>query len=185
MVMGKRGQAAAVDTMLIFLMIAIFAVGVWGFYVNGQAPASQAQRSRQDFTKSLLVTILYASPSPESGKSLSDIIAMHLTNPEKVPEDVVIKNLKAAKINEYLSEKLVDTQAEWFLYGEYREQGFVSAYVKQFCFHGKGESVEKCAQEKVEAKVSSSAAGSIVFINPSTVSLYLRKVPVFLSIKWS
>jgi len=186
MIKDTKGQAVAFDIMLIFLCITFFTAGIWAFTLNMKAPSSQAQRSKQDFTKSLLITALYTTPSQYGTKSLSDILAMHLTNPEKVPRDVVIKNLKAAKIDEYLKERGVGTDTEWFLYTEYGDNGFMSATpYRSFCFHGIGGDIQECG-EKVGVKDSTTAMGDIVSISPgSSTNLVLLRAKAYLTIKWA
>ena len=178
----NKGQAVAMDIMLVCICISVFAVGTWVFALNGKAPSSEAQRSRQDYVKSLLVSSLYATPATDdpryATKSLSDLIAMRMANPDKVSEDMLISKIKDSKLNENLKDKVIGRDAEWFLYSEY------STYDtdKKICFHGGSgtDTIESCPADKVQAEVSSSANADIVC--PFKV---FTKVPVFLIIKWS
>ena len=180
----NKGQAVAMDIMLVCICISLFTVGIWAFSMTGKAPSSQALRSRQDYAKSLLLTALYTTPDTAdpryAAKSISDLITMHLINPEKMPLDVVKAKMKEAKINEYLKEKVIGSDAEWFLYAD---KSMTSSGTRSICLHGKSGSdeVEECPTNKVSAEESTAATAEIV----CTSGEYFVKIPIFLIIKWS
>ncbi|MBN2251021.1 MAG: hypothetical protein JW724_02985 [Candidatus Altiarchaeota archaeon] len=213
---NRRGQVAAFDIILLFLSITLFTLSIWAFSLNTQAPAAQAQRSREDYTKSLLLTTLYTTPVTDdpryATKSISDLMGVYLAlfksedelgyidqfgdrvglthnaeDLEKAKSEndelkaVLIKELKEAKINEYLKEKVVGSEAEWFIYCRYYER-FGERVERAFCFHGTSSSdeIDECPTEKTEALVSTTASGEVVF--PNSV---LKKANVFLTIKWA
>lgn len=170
--LNNRGQSAWFDIVIIFLCITIFTAGIWAFTLGEKAAGTQAQRSMQDFTNSLLISILYNTLDVENpkykGKSISDVIGMYFANPdpEKVTEEFVIDSLNYVKIHEYFKDK----GSEWFLYGEYEE--------RRLCVHGnvKENKIEKC-KEGVYTDNSRSACVKIVF--PKGEDKY-KKVPIYL-----
>ena len=191
MTIGNRGQAAALDLMLVCICVAIFAIVIWTASMGGKAPTSEALRARQDYVKSMLVTALFTTPDTGdlrySGKSISDLMAMHLTNSEGMPMDVVIAKMKEAKIGEALKEKAIGTDAEWFIYAsDDQDQATVTQGTKIICLHGKSGSdvVEECSPDtKVLAIEGTSATAEIVF--PMGMQKGFIKMPIFLTVKWS
>jgi hypothetical protein len=186
MILDNKGQAVAVDIILVCICISIFAVGIWASSMGGKAPSSQALRARQDYVKSMLVTVLFTTPDSSdqrySAKSMSDLMAMHLANPEAMPMDIVIAKMKEAKIGETLKEKAIGSEAEWFIYAGIE----ISSGSAELCFHGKSGSdvVEECPPgTKVYAKESTAASAVIVF--PMGVNKGFVRWPIFLAIKWS
>lgn len=170
--LNNRGQSAWFDIIIIFLCITIFTAGIWAFTLGGKAAGTQAQRSRQDFTNSLLISILYNTLKDEDkyrGKSISDVIGMYFANPEKVTEEFVIDSLKYVKIHEYLKDKGLggDSDIEWFLYGGYEGT--------RLCIHGTKDGITKCKKD-VGTYSSRSACVEIVF--PKGENEY-EKVPIY------
>lgn len=184
---GNSGQAVALDIMLVCICVSIFAVGIWSVSLGGKAPSSEAERSQQDYVKSMLITLLYTSPeqgdSRYEAKSISDLIAMHLTNPEKMNLSIVEDKLKEAKLGESLKEKVIGTGAEWFLYAESDIPGDET---RKICFHGKSGSddIEPCADGKVEGESVTSASAYIVYPTTGSSGIFM-KMPIFLIVKWS
>jgi hypothetical protein len=195
MVKSNKGQAAAVDFMLICLCVSIFAVVIWTASIGGKAPESQALRARQDYVKSMLITILYSTPDNAdyrySAKSISDLFCMYLTNPEEMTIDIVIAKMKEAKVGEALGEKVVGSQAEWFIYADTDLNG--NSGTRFICLHGKSGSdlIEACpADTLVYAKVSTAATAWIVYPGGGTGGSrgngpMFFQIPVFLGVKWS
>ena len=184
---GNRGQAVALDIMLVCICVSIFAVGIWSVSLGGKAPSSEAERSRQDYVKSMLITTLYASPEPGDpryeAKSISDLIAMHLTNPEKMNISIIEDKLKEAKLGESLKEKVIGVGAEWFLYADSDLSG---EGTRKICLHGKSGSddIETCADGKVEGESVTSASADIVYPTSGSSGIFM-KIPIFLIVKWS
>jgi hypothetical protein len=177
--------------MLVCICVSIFAVAIWTASMGGKAPSSQALRARQDYVKSMLLTALFTTPDPGdlryAGKSISDLMAMHLANPEGMPMDTVIAKMKEAKIGEALKEKAVGSEAEWFIYAD-SDAASGSQGTRIICLHGKSGSdvIEQCAPdaEKVYAKESTAATAEIVFPSTGTGKFFI-KMPIFLAVKWS
>jgi len=194
MTLGNKGQAVAIDIMLVCICVSIFAVAIWTASMGGKAPSSEALRARQDYVKSMLITALYTTPDPGdqrySAKSISDLMAMYLTSSDAMPMDIVIAKMKEAKIGEALSEKVVGSEAEWFLYSD-TDDASGSQGTRIICLHGKSGSdvVEECDLDvytnviKVYAKESTAATATIVF--PSGIGKSFISMPIFLAVKWS
>lgn len=181
---GIKGQAVALDIMLVCICVSIFAVGIWTISTGGKAPSSEAERSRQDYVKSMLITALYTTPEPGDlryeAKSMSDLIAMHLADPETMSISVVKAKMKEARIGESLKEKVIGDGAEWFLYAQ------SDPHDKKFCLHGKSGSdeIEDCPDGIIEAESSTAATAEIVYQSTGTAGFFI-KMPIFLIIKWS
>jgi len=190
MVKDNRGQAAAVDLMLVCICICVFAVTIWAASDGGKAPETHTLRARQDYARSMLLSILYTTPDGAdmrySSKTLSDIICMHLTDREAMPLEVVIAKVKEAKIGEALAEKAVGSEAEWFIYAGLQDE-------TGLCLHGKSgsDAVEECpADSYVYAEESTAATAEVVFAGKGTgrsdgTTSRIFRVPIFLGIKWS
>ncbi len=172
--LDNRGQSAWFDIIIIFLCITIFTAGIWAFTLGGKAAGTQAQRSGQDFTNSLLLSILYDTLDSDNdklrGKSISDVIGMYFANKDKVTEEFVIDSLEYVKIHEYLEDKGLDKDSgiEWFLYGEYEGT--------RLCIHGTNEGIEKC---KEDIGTYSSRAACVEIVFPKGENEY-EKVPIYL-----
>lgn len=183
------------DIMLVCICVSIFAVGIWTTSMGGKAPSSQALRARQDYVKSMLIATLYTTPDSSdpryAAKSISDLLSMHFSSPEGMPIEIVIAKMKEAKIGEALSEKVVGSEAEWFIYadGDYTDSGgdfFI-------CLHGKSGSdvIEVCPPDaKVYAEVSTAASAKIVFTGKGTGGAHgdgprMFIFPIFMGVKWS
>jgi hypothetical protein len=189
MIRNIRGQAVAMDLILVCICVSIFAVGIWSLSTGGKAPESQAFRSRQDYVKSMLLTALFTTPEPTdlrySSKSMSDLLCMHLTNPEGMPIDVVIAKMEEAKIGEALEEKAIGSEAEWIIYAD-TDAASSTQGKRAICLHGKSGSdlVEECPGDiKITARESTAATAEVVF--PSGVGKSFIKMPIFLTVKWS
>ncbi len=181
---GNKGQAVALDIMLVCICVSIFAVGIWSVSLGGKAPSSEAMRSRQDYVKSMLITALYTTPEPGDlryeAKSMSDLIAMYLTDPEKMDITIIKAKMKEARVGESLKEKVLGGNAEWFLYAQ------SDPHDKKFCIHGKSGSdeIEDCPGGIVGAESSTAAVAEIVYPTTGTSGIFV-KMPIFLIIKWS
>ena len=192
----RKGQAAMMDLILVCISLSIFAVCIWTFSMSGKAPSSEGERSRQDYVKSMLLTTLYVTPVTDdlrySSKSLSDLFCMHIKNPEEMPMEIVIAKMKEAKMGEALNEKVIGSEAEWFIYAD-PDQTSSNPGVRDLCIHGKGGSdvIEKCTPgSKVYAKVSTAASAYIAVPsdgsgNSNGAGPLLIRYPIFLGIKWS
>jgi hypothetical protein len=196
MVIGNKGQAAAVDLMLVCVCVSIFAVAIWTASMGGKAPESQALRARQDYVKSMLMTTLYSTPdnsdSRYSAKSISDLFCMHLKNPEAMPIEIVIAKMKEAKIGEALKEKAIGSEAEWFIYSD-QDLRTGSTGEMALCLHGKSGSdiIEACPPgTKVYATISTAATAWIAIPGGGTGGAFMtgprfNAIPIFLGVKWS
>lgn len=172
---GRKGQAAAVDVVLIFLAIVIFAASIWSFTVSSKAADTQIQRSRQDFTKSMLLTILRSTPDNTDarfkGKTISDLFAMHLANEDAAPFDMVKKKLIASKINQYLGYKQGVKGTQWLLYADtgnvVTNLGGSTLWGSEdpLCFYGtgNGDEIKECPEEKIGVYQSSSASAKLIY----------------------
>ena len=195
MTLGNKGQAVAVDVILVCVCVSIFAVAIWTASMGGKAPSSQALRARQDYVKSMLVATLYTTPDNSdqryAAKSISDLFCMHLTNREEMPIEIVIAKMKEAKIGEALKEKAIGSEAEWFIYSD-PDPRSSSTGEMALCLHGKSgsEVIEACPPgTKVFAKVSTAASAEIVFPSGGTGGSQMSgagfiKIPIFLGVKW-
>jgi hypothetical protein len=196
MLTGKKGQAAAVDLMLVCICVSIFAIAIWTASMGGKAPESHALRARQDYVKSMLITTLYSTPnnsdSRYSAKSISDLFCMHLKNPEEMPIEIVIAKMKEAKIGEALKEKAVGSEAEWFIYSD-PDPRSSSTGAMAICLHGKSGSdvVEACPPgTKAYAKISTAATAWIAVPGGGTGGAHMsgprfNQMPIFLGVKWA
>ncbi|MEA3255395.1 MAG: hypothetical protein U9Q22_06125 [Candidatus Altiarchaeota archaeon] len=179
--LNNKGQSAWFDIVIIFMCITIFTTIIWTFSMNGKAASTQMKRSRQDFTNSLLISMLYTTLDADNdkyrGKSISDVIGMYFANPQKVKEKFVIESLNKSKIHEYLKNKgsNVDSEIEWFLYGETKET--------KLCIHGKGtgDSISGCEKEREKSYDINSACVELVYPKDNKY----EKVSIYLMIKWS
>jgi hypothetical protein len=185
----NKGQAVAMDLILVCICVSIFAIGIWAVSNGGQAPASESLRSRQDYVKSMLLTTLFSTPDPQdlryAGKSLSDLMCMYLSNPNEMPMDVVIAKMKEAKIGEALKEKAIGSDAEWIIYAD-SDAASGTQGKRVICLHGRSgsDAVEECPTgTKVIAKESTAATAEIVF--PSGIGKSFIKMPIFMTVKWS
>jgi hypothetical protein len=200
MILNNRGQAVAMDIILVCICVSIFAVGIWGFSMGGQAPESEALRSRQDYARSMLLTALYTTPDlgdkRYESKSISDLLVMYLVNRDQMSMDIVIAKMKEAKIGEALKEKAIGTDAEWFLYADtdpHADPGSSSPDARLICLHGKSGSdvVEQCPPgTKIYAKESTAAAAWIAVPGSGTGNSdgsgpMFFQIPIFLAIKWA
>jgi hypothetical protein len=185
---GDKGQAAWFDIVIILLSIAIFTAGIWAFTINGKAAGTQEQRSRQDFTNSLLIGMFYTTLDGEDpkyrGKSISDVICMYFSaydeDEEKVSKDFVIESLKYARIHEYIKAKGYneDGHIEWQLTAEY--DGFFKKDDSRLCLRGEGEGIGECSGEKT---VSYEVTSAVTELSCPKNNVY-RKTSVHLAIIW-
>jgi hypothetical protein len=156
MKIGKKGQAAWFDMVLVIVSFAFFVFIVWGLSGSGLAEKSQGMRTRQDFTHSLLVSSLHSTlDSPQAryrGKSLSDVIGMYFTS-----DDVEITFLEHAvrevNLTTYMGEKVVD----WSLQGKPDDPN-----ARKFCISGTRDNLDgsvegECTERTVTAKATSSS----------------------------
>jgi hypothetical protein len=193
---NNKGQAAAYDVIMMFFCIMIFTLGVWALTLGNKAGDSQAQRTLQDYTKSMLLSILYATPErPGStdlryvGKSVSDLIGMRYGNPDKVSEEMLLKKIKNLNIGTQIKQKGGD-KAEWYLYSEDKDD---PSGRRKICLHGVGDKEpEKCPDGDIYYK-GTAASAEIVYpvdssggtaTNVATANEF-KTVKIYLIIKWN
>ncbi|MCK4491746.1 MAG: hypothetical protein KAU03_03925 [Candidatus Altiarchaeales archaeon] len=174
---GNKGQMAWFDMIIILLCITFFTAGVWAFTLGGKTAGTQAQRSKQDFTHSLLIGTLYTTLDADNprlrGKSISDVLGMYFTTQQdKVTKEFIKEQLKEIMIHKYLEDKgsVEGGDIEWFLCEE----------DKEICFHGVVDTIEECEDETVNVISTTSASVEIIYPKEGGSD---RRI-IYLIIKW-
>lgn len=113
--MNKKGQSSSFDIVIILISITIF-IASTATFIGDKATKAESQRVRNDYTHSLLLSMLYCTVN-DSGKiyenkTISDILTMYFINPEKFNSTV------ERKVREHLEKYFKDKpKVEYVLYG--------------------------------------------------------------------
>ncbi len=115
---NKKGQASAIDAVLVLLSITIFIVIIGGF-VGDKSLDTQKERVKNDYSHSLLVSMLYCTINDTENsvydkKTISDLCVMYFINSTHL-NDTLITN----KIEEHLGLYLNPRGMEWVFYGNH------------------------------------------------------------------
>jgi hypothetical protein len=160
--MNKKGQFSSFDIVIILVSITIF-IALTATFIEDKAINTESKRIRNDYTHSLLLSMLYCTVNDSSSgkvyenKTISDLLVMYFLNPKEF--NITVERKVKAHLEKYFEDK---TNVEWVLYGS------------------KGEKVLWIPQGKI-------LSGK--FISSSSVELILpndegSKVRIFLWIKW-
>ena len=109
----RKGQSASFDIILVLIAVTIFIAVVGGFLDDGTVK-TETIRVRNDYTHSLLVSMLRCtvnSGSEYENKTISDLIAFYFQNSSKVNKTIT------DEIKTHMNLYTEDRGIEWVVYG--------------------------------------------------------------------
>lgn len=110
---NKKGQSASFDIILVLVAITIF-IAVVGGFLDDRTVKTETMRIRNDYTHSLLVSMLRCtvnSSSEYENKTISDLIAFYFENSSEVNQTIT------DEITIHMNLYTENRKFEWVVYG--------------------------------------------------------------------